>query len=112
MTLLANALLDFLADNKPLLGFIERGFRWPAFRERMNATGNPVWQSLRNDLRLQAERTGKDEEELIRRVYCLVSMCGSVAYSSIIRGEPEDLSRLRPVICGIIRDSLRAEAAE
>ena len=112
MTLLANALLDFLADNKPLLGFIERGFRWPAFRERMNATGNPVWQSLRNDLRLQAERTGKDEEELIRRVYCLVSMCGSVAYSSIMRGEPEDLSRLRPVICGIIRDSLRAEAAE
>ena len=111
MTLLANALLDFLADNKPLLGFIERGFRWPAFRERMNATGNPVWQSLRNDLRLQAERTGKDEE-LIRRVYCLVSMCGSVAYSSIMRGEPEDLSRLRPVICGIIRDSLRAEAAE
>lgn len=107
MTLLAGALLDFFEANKPLLGFIERGFRWPAFREKMNATGNAVWQSLRNDMRRQAQMCGKSEEELVRRVYCLVSMCGSVAYSSIIRGEPEDLAKLRPVICGIIRDSLR-----
>lgn len=109
MTLLAGALLDFFEANKPLLGFIERGFRWPAFREKMNATGNAVWQSLRNDMRRHAQMCRKSEEELVRRVYCLVSMCGSVAYSSIIRGEPEDLAKLRPVICGIIRDSLRMQ---
>ncbi len=109
MTLLAGALLDFFEDNKPLLRFIDRGFRWPAFREKMNVTGNAVWQSLRNDMRHHAQICGMNEDELVRRVYCLVSMCGSVAYSSIIRGEPEELAKLRPVICGIIRDSLRMQ---
>ena len=81
-------------------------FRFPSFREKMNRTGNPVWRSLRADLKQYAALSGIDEKELLRRIYCLVSMCGSVACAAVLDGEPADLPHMRPSILAIIRGSL------
>lgn len=103
---LANAILDILERSRPLLAFVGRDFRFPSFREKMNRTGNPVWRSLRADLKQYAALSGIDEKELLRRIYCLVSMCGSVACAAVLDGEPADLPHMRPSILAIIRGSL------
>ncbi len=106
MVLLADALLDILERNRPLLSFIGRDFRFPAFREKMSLSHNMVWKSLGVQLHGYAVQTSQDERELLRRVYCLLSMCGSVACASVLEGEPLDMVHMRPSLLSIIRSSL------
>ena len=109
LALIADAILDILSSNRPLLSFLGRDFKFPTFREKLNQSHNAVWRALKNDMKSYAAATHQDEKALVREIYCLLSMCGSVACSSVLEGVPEDMSAMRPSILSIIRKSFPSE---
>lgn len=105
--LLADAILDYFRDNKAVLELIQRNFHWPVLQEKFRTDTDSVWKMLRQDVKAYGETCGKNEGELLKTLYCLVAMCGAVAYSSIICGEPEPIDKMKNVIFSIIRKALR-----
>ena len=105
--LLADGVLGYFQSDKAALELIQRNFRWPVIKEKFHTDTDSVWKSIMEDIRQSDELGGKDEAEVLKILYCLVAMCGTVAYSSIIRSEPEPIEKMKPVIFEIIRKSLR-----
>jgi hypothetical protein len=104
---MADWILSYFQGNKPVLELIQRNFRWPVLRERFFAEGDSVWKTLLGEMKASGLLSGKNDGEVYKTLYCLLSMCGAVAYSSIMRGEPEPIEKMRPVIFSIIRKALR-----
>lgn len=107
MILMADAILNYFQDNKEILELIQRNFHWPVIREKFRTDTDSIWKMLRNDVKASSELGRKSENEILKTLYCLIAMCGAVAYSSILRGEPEPIEKMKPVIFSIIRKSLR-----
>ena len=105
--LLADGVLGYFQSDKAALELIQRNFRWPVIKEKFHTDTDSVWKSIMEDIRQSDELGGKDEAKVLKILYCLVAMCGAVAYSSIIRSEPEPIEKMKPVIFEIIRKSLR-----
>ncbi len=105
--LMADAILDYFQNNKEVLQLIQRNFHWPAIREKFRTDTDSIWKMIRNDIKESGASGRKNETEILRVLYCLVAMCGAIAYSSILRGEPEPIDKMKPVIFSIIRKSLR-----
>lgn len=100
---LADAALDYLQQNRGVLEILRRGGRMPKLSRE-----DPLWRSLMRDLKQSegGELAGKSEEEVFRILYCLLTMGGSVAAASILRGEPEPIEKIKPALYGIIRAAL------
>lgn len=105
--LMTDAILEYFQNNKEVWELIQRNFHWPVIREKFRTDTDSVWKMIRNDVKAYSEQEERSEGELLRALYCLIAMCGAVAYSSIIRGEPEPIDKMKPVIFSIIRRSLR-----
>ena len=101
---MADALLAVLQQNRGLLEIMRRGGRMPKLNRE-----DPLWRSLMRDLKQSegGELAGKSEEEVFRTLYCLLTMGGSVAAASILRGDPEPIERMKPALYGIIRAALQ-----
>ncbi len=105
------ALLDYIIEyfkrNKLQLRLIERNFTWPMqVTLKLSERTDPLWLDLIRNLENSPLAQKYTQEELFRRIYVILELCGSICYSSIIEGKPAPIDDMKPTLYDIVRRSL------
>lgn len=100
-------LIEYLKQNKPLFKIINKNLSWGFFRKVIEVSDE--YQSIKESKEIFMEhfkstRYSKEEIELV--VFMIVDLIGSIAYSSIVRGEPTNIDELKPTLYKTIRKIL------
>ncbi len=99
-------IIEHFKRDKHSLKLIERNFSWPMVAKELYEGRDPLWQKLLTVLKNSPPAAGRSDDELFKRVFVILEMCGSVCYSSIIEEKPDTIDNMKPVLYDIIRKSL------
>ncbi len=99
-------IIEHFKQDKHSLKLIERNFSWPMVAKELYEGRDPLWQKLLTVLKNSPPAAGRSDDELFKRVFVIMEMCGSVCYSSIIEEKPDTIDNMKPVLYDIIRKSL------
>lgn len=106
---LVDYIIEYFKAHKLVLRMIERNFSWPLVKnefdkEQDDAVMNEILVTLFENLQL-----GKLPKDMILKLlFCIVTLVGQVAYSSIIHGQPDTIDAMKPVLYEMIRKILTA----
>lgn len=99
-----DAIIEYMKENKPVLALMEKNFSWPPLQKELLADED--FRRVTDLLMNNPHRPGESRETIINYVFCLLALCGSVGYSSIIKGEPDTIDNMKPVLYDIITRTL------
>lgn len=101
-----DCIIEHFKQDKRSMKLIERNLSWPMVAQKLYEGNDPLWQKLLSVLRKSPAATGLSDDELFKRIFVMVEMCGSVCYSSIIEEKPDTIDHMKPILYDIIRKSL------
>lgn len=98
-------IIEYFKRNSLVLRMIERNFSWPMLQEElMGCTENDrALSAMLDDFFSQPELQGVPRDDIFKALYVIVSMCGTVCYSSILHGQPDTIDNMKPTLYRIIR---------
>ncbi len=100
-----DAIIEYLRSNKSVLALMGKNFSWPPIEKELmeDEEFRHVAQLLTNN----PYRPDDTPETVVKYVFSLLALCGSVGYSSIIKGEPDTIDNMKPVLYDIITRALQ-----
>ncbi len=104
---MADYLMNMFQNDPGLVELLKKDFVWPIGFEEFMHTDNPSMVAIREEIRQFAEQSGLGMQEILFRLYALISMICSVCYSSIIDDFPSDIHAFREEIFSMIRGSFQ-----
>ncbi|MFR8002431.1 MAG: TetR/AcrR family transcriptional regulator [Hydrogeniiclostridium sp.] len=101
-----DAVIEYFKTHKATLMLLEKNFSWPLIEQNLQTSENEDLQDIRETL-LKNPYHPEEEEQAFQYLFSIVALCGSVGYSSIIRGEPDTIDHMKPILYTMIRRILR-----
>lgn len=105
LVIMANALLEMAKEDPDFLLIMKKDFVWPITEEEFLTTDEKIMKSIREAIEKYAIVSSISEHQILVRLYALISMLCSVAYSSIIDHFPDTIDSLKPELFSMIRNS-------
>lgn len=105
--LMADSLLDLFQNDPDMLTVMKKDFIWPISEEEFLTTDDETMSMIRNNIEEYAKSISITEHQILVRLYALISMLCSIAYSSIIDHFPDTINSLKPEIFSMIRKSFQ-----
>ena len=99
-----DAIIEYLKDNKPILALLEKNFSWPPIEKGL--LDDEDFRRITDLLMSNPHRKDDSRETSIKYMFSLLALCGSVGYSSIIKGQPDTIDNMKPVLYDIITRTL------
>lgn len=103
---LIDNVIEYFKRDSEVLRLLERNFSWPEVENQMEQKDNPLVMKLTQAVVNSPAMAGRSHDEILKLLFVIVEMCGSVCYSSIIEGRPDTIDNMKPVLYDIIRKSL------
>lgn len=104
-------IIERLRHNPALLSLIHRNVTWTLYKKAMlKESGESLLDLLKKDEARYSRNKGVSDEEFEKRMFILLEMTISVAYTTIIRNEPCGIDSLKTTLYSMIRKMLREEA--
>lgn len=104
-------IIERLRHNPALLCLIHRNVTWTLYKKAMQKeSGESLLDLLKKDESRYNRNKGVSDEEFEKRMFILLEMTISVAYTTIIRNEPCGIDSLKETLFSMIRKMLREEA--
>lgn len=105
LVLMADYLLDLFKNDPDMLSIMKKDFIWPITEEEFLTTEDDTMSLIRRNIEEYAKEVVISEHQILVRLYALISMLCSIAYSSIIDDFPDSIDSLKPEIFTMIRKS-------
>lgn len=100
-------IIEYFKENKILLRIINKNFSWSVVRRAYeNSTDNEQMRNLIETFRQNMKESNHDDKYVEKTIFIIVDLIGSVAYSSIISGEPDSIDNMKPILFDVIRKIL------
>ncbi len=104
---MADSLLDLFQNDPDMLTVMKKDFIWPISEEEFLTTTDETMSTIRSNIEEYANSISITEHQILVRLYALISMLCSIAYSSIIDHFPDTIDSLKPEIFSMIRKSFK-----
>lgn len=101
-----DAILEYFKEHKRILMLLEKNFSWPLIEQEIQTTENTEFRELL-EFFMNNPYHREEKEAAFRYLFSIVSLCGSVGYSSIILEQPDTIDHMKPVLYEMIRRILR-----
>lgn len=102
-------ILEYLKRNKMLLRIVYKNLSVSLYKRVLKDENN--YKELADVLRLYATNMKKDygytEQDAMRLLFIIMEMVSSIAYSTIIENEPENIDEIRPILFSSIQKMIR-----
>ncbi len=105
--LMADSLLDLFKNDPDMLTVMKKDFIWPISEEEFLTTTDETMATIRRNIEEYAKSISITEHQILVRLYAMISMLCSIAYSSIIDHFPDTIDSLKPEIFSMIRKSFK-----
>ncbi len=105
--LMADSLLDLFKNDPDMLTVMKKDFIWPISEEEFLTTTDETMSTIRRNIEEYAQSISITEHQILVRLYAMISMLCSIAYSSIIDHFPDTIDSLKPEIFSMIRKSFK-----
>lgn len=97
-------IIEYMKQNKLVLKLMERNFSWPLLENELSVRKEDEELSeIRDFLMHNPHRPEVDEHGAFLHLFSIISLCGSVGYPSIIKGQPAEIDEMKPVLYDMIR---------
>ncbi len=106
VVLLIDYVIEYFKRNKLTLRILERNFSWPMVERKLSLREDDFWDRLMTAAESGEFARGRTEDELFKIVFIIIEMIGSVCFSSIIEGKPDQIDRMKPVLYDMVRKML------
>lgn len=103
---MAEFMINRMELDHDLLKVVRRDFTWPITAEDFLDSDDPLINSIHRAVQEYSQKSGQDSGVVFLKLFSLLNMIATSAYSSIIDGFPTDIERLKPCLFEIIRSSL------
>lgn len=99
---IADCIIDQLAENKQLLGFVAKNLSWSVFKNALKLPSDAAQSDYRTVLAeiIKSEPNIKQAEIML---FLIVELVSSSCYSSILFNEPVPIDELKPYIFRSVR---------
>ncbi len=105
LVLMADYLLDLFQNDPDMLNVMKKDFIWPISEQEFLTTDDDTMSLIRENIEDYAMTVEISEHQILVRLYALISMLCSIAYSSIIDDFPDSIDSLKQEIFTMIRKS-------
>lgn len=105
LVVMADVVLEMAKDDPDVLLLMKKDFVWPITEEEFLTTDDKVMKNIRQAIEKYAIVSSISEHQILVRIYALISMLCSVAYSSIIDHFPDTIDSLKPELFSMIRST-------
>lgn len=103
---LVDYIIEYFKRERLILRLLQRNLSWPSLENELSTGTSPLFSHLMQAVKTSPEMAGRSEDEIMKRIFIIIEMCGSICYSSIIEGKPDDIDAMKPVLYDIIRHAL------
>ena len=100
-------IIDYFKENKLLLGIINKNFSYVIHKNKSLMEKKAEIDEIIGILLEKLLERGFSEEEGKITLFMIIELVGSVCYSSIILGEPEEIEVIKPILFKKIRLMLK-----
>lgn len=105
-------IIERLRKNTALLCLIHRNVTWTLYRKAMKKeSGESLLDLLKKDEQRYNRNKDVPDEAFEKRMFILLEMTISLAYTTVIRNEPCGIDELKPTLFGLIRKMLQEDTA-
>lgn len=105
---LVNFIIEYFKEDKELLKLIYKNLSWGVFRRAFEE--DESYREVRNKFEEVLEKLNEQMElpvDYIEKImFMVIELVGSVCYSSIILGEPDNIDEMKPILFKIIQKIL------
>lgn len=103
-------IIERLRLNPALLCLIHRNVTWTLYRKAMKKeSGESLLDLLKKDEKRYKRNDHVTDETFEKRMFILLEMTTSLAYTTIIRNEPCGIDELKPTLYELIRKMIKPE---
>jgi AcrR family transcriptional regulator len=103
-------IIERLRKNTALLCLIHRNVTWTLYRKAMKKeSGESLLDLLKKDEQRYNRNKDVPDEAFEKRMFILLEMTISLAYTTVIRNEPCGIDELKPTLFGLIRKMLQED---
>ena len=106
-SILIEYIIDYFKENKLLLGIINKNFSYVIHKNKSIMEKKAEIDEIIGIFLEKLLERGFSEEEGKITLFMIIELVGSVCYSSIILGEPEDIEVIKPILFKKIRLMLK-----
>lgn len=97
-------IIEYMKHNQLVLKLMERNFSWPLLENELTAPREDAeLAQIRDFLLHNPHRPEVDEHNAFLHLFSIIALCGTVGYSSIIKGQPAPIDEMKPVLYDMIR---------
>lgn len=105
LIIMAEEMLEMAKNDPDFLLIMKKDFVWPITEEEFLTTEDKTMKSIRESIEEFSVVSSISEHQILVRLYALISMLCSVAYSSIIDHFPDTIDSLKPELFSMIHNS-------
>ena len=103
-------IIERLRKNTALLSLIHRNVTWTLYKKAMKKeSGESLLDLLKKDEKRYHRNQHVSDETFEKRMFILLEMTTSMAYTTIIRNDPCSIDELKPTLYELIRKMLRED---
>ena len=103
VVMLIDYIVEYFKRDKLTLRLVARNFSWPAMERHLTLQNDPLWQNLVRDIEESPLASTSTPDEVFKRIYMILALCGSISYSSIIEGRPDSIDNMKPALYSAVR---------
>lgn len=100
-------IIEYFKENKILLKIINKNFSWGIYRRALTDTKqNEEMVKVIGIYMEHMQSMGMTADEAEKTLFIIIELIGTVSYSSIILGEPDNIDSMKPILFNSIRKIL------
>lgn len=106
-----NEIIERLRENTALLNLIHKNVTWSLFKKAMKKdSGESLLDLLKKDEKRYNRNSNVSDDEFERRMFILLELTTSIAYTTIIRNEPCGIDEIKETLYSMIRKMIRTDS--
>lgn len=103
-------IIELLRKNTALLSLIHRNVTWTLYKKALRKeSGESLLDLLKKDEKFYNRNSNVSDDSFEKRMFILLEMTTSMAYTTIVRNEPCGIDELKPTLYQMIRKMLRED---
>lgn len=103
---ISDYIIEYFKNNKLLLKLMGKNVSFVLFRKAIENDDSPIIKNAVKYFKEKAKDNNLDIDDTAKTLFIIIELVGSVAYSSIILKEPDDIDHMKPILFKNIRKIL------
>ncbi len=103
-------IIELLRKNTALLSLIHRNVTWTLYKKALRKeSGESLLDLLKKDEKYYNRNSNVSDDSFEKRMFIMLEMTTSMAYTTIVRNEPCGIDELKPTLYQMVRKMLRED---